>query len=139
MSFILHPNLQKKMPVCELDLCTVLFEDNKNYPWIFLVPKKNDVKNMLDLTTEERLQLMREIEIAELAMVNLFNPTQTNVAMIGNMTPQLHVHVICRFEGDKVWPGTVWSEKAEPYEVGEKQEIINQIKQEILSCQKQSL
>lgn len=137
MSFTLHPNLQKKAFVCDLDLCTVLFEDNKNYPWIFLVPKKNEVKNMLDLTTEERLQLMREIEIAELAMVNLFNPTQTNVAMIGNMTPQLHVHVICRYVGDSAWPGTVWSEKAVPYEAHEKEQIINQIKQEILSCQKQ--
>lgn len=139
MVFALHPNLQKKAYVCELDLCTVLFENNKNYPWIFLVPKKNDVRNMLDLTTEERLQLMREIEIAELAMVNLFNPTQTNVAMIGNMTPQLHVHIIARFEGDPAWPGTVWSEKAAPYDADEKERTINQIKLEILSCQKQSL
>ncbi|MBQ4084538.1 MAG: HIT family protein [Alphaproteobacteria bacterium] len=125
---MLHPALQKKDYVCDLPFCTVLFEDNKNYPWIFLVPKKDSVKSMRDLTHEERLTLMSEIERAENVMANLFNPTQTNVAMIGNMTPQLHVHIICRFEGDKAWPGTVWSEKAEPYPEQEKKEIIEKIK-----------
>lgn len=52
--------------------------------------------------------------------------------MIGNMTPQLHVHIICRFQNDPAWPGTVWSEKAQPYAPAEKEKIINQIKQEIL-------
>ena len=75
---------------------------------------------------------MREIERAETTMARLFKPDQTNVAMIGNMTPQLHVHIICRFQNDPAWPGTVWSEKAQPYEPAEKQKIINQIKQEIL-------
>lgn len=137
MSFILHPNLQKKAHVCELELCTVLFENNRDYPWIFLVPKKNNVRNMLDLTTQERLQLMREIEVCELAMMNLFNPTQTNVAMIGNVTPQLHVHIICRFEGDPCWPDTVWGIKGTPYTEEEKEQTIQTIKQEIEVCQKQ--
>lgn len=125
---MLHPALQKKDYICDLPFCTVLFEDNKNYPWIFLVPRKDNVKSMRDLTHEEHLLLMNEIEQAEHAMASLFNPTQTNVAMIGNITPQLHVHIICRFEGDKAWPGTVWSEKAEPYSLQEKQEIIQKIK-----------
>lgn len=132
MTFELHPNLQKKDFICDLDFCRVLFEDNKNYPWIFLVPRQENVKNMLDLPTPARLQLMREIERAETAMVRLFKPDQTNVAMIGNMTPQLHVHIICRFQNDPAWPGTVWSEKAQPYALAEKEKIINQIKQEIL-------
>lgn len=130
-AFTLHPNLQKKDFVCDLTLCRVLFENNKNYPWIFLVPRKNGVKNMLNLTTDERLQLMREIETAERAMANLFNPTQTNVAMIGNMTPQLHVHVICRHAGDPAWPGTVWGEKSIPYPDIEKQDMIQKIKKEL--------
>jgi len=91
---------------------------------------------MLNLTTEERLVLMREIEIAERAMNNLFHPIQTNVAMIGNKTPQLHVHVICRFEGDPQWPDTVWGCVAHPYEPAEKQELIQKIREEILKCQK---
>ncbi len=133
MTFTLHPNLTKKDFVCDLDFCTVLFEDNKNYPWIFLVPRQENVKNMLDLPTPARLQLMREIERAESAMNKLFHPDQTNVAMIGNMTPQLHVHIICRFKTDPAWPGTVWSEQAVAYDPAEKQTIINQIKQELLT------
>ena len=130
--FELHPALQKKDYVCDLDLCTVLFEDNKNYPWIFLVPKKENVKSMRDLTHEEHLTLMCEIEKAEQVMADLFSPVQTNVAMIGNKTPQLHVHIICRYENDPAWPGTVWSEKAVPYESVEKQQTILKIKQALL-------
>lgn len=132
MTFKLHPNLAQKDFVCDLDFCTVLFEDNKNYPWIFLVPRQENVRNMLDLPTPARLQLMREIERAETAMNRLFKPDQTNVAMIGNMTPQLHVHIICRTQSDPAWPATVWSEQAVPYNPAEKQKIIAQIKQEIL-------
>ncbi len=127
--FELHPSLQKKDYICDLDLCTVLFEDNKNYPWIFLVPQLENIKSMRDLTHEQRLKLMTEIEKAETVMADLFHPTQTNVAMIGNMTPQLHVHIICRFEGDPAWPGTVWSEKAVPYSPQEKENTILKIKQ----------
>lgn len=134
--FQLHPSLQKKAYVCDLPFSTVLFEDNVLCPWIFLVPKKENVRNMLDLTTEERLTLMREIELAEKVMTKLFNPTQTNVAMIGNLTPQLHVHVICRYETDPYWPGTVWNQPGKLYLGTAKQDVINRIKKEFEECQK---
>ena len=134
--FQLHPSLQKKSFVCDLPFSTVLFEDNVLCPWIFLVPRKENVRNMLDLTTEERLTLMKEIELAEKVMTKLFNPTQTNVAMIGNLTPQLHVHVICRYETDPYWPGTVWNQPAKPYMGSAKQDVINRIKKEFEECQK---
>ena len=134
--FELHPSLQKKDYICNLPFCTVLFEDNALCPWIFLVPRKKNVRNMLDLTTEERLTLMKEIEIAEQIMVKLFNPTQTNVAMIGNLTPQLHVHVICRYDTDPYWPGTVWNQPAKKYPHSAKEEIMNRIKKEFELCQK---
>ena len=137
MTFKLVPGLAQKDFICDLPFCRVLFEDNADYPWIFLVPRKENVRNMLNLTGEERLILMREIEIAEKAMNNLFHPTQTNVAMIGNKTPQLHVHVICRFEGDPCWPGTVWGTPSRPYSAEEKEKNIQLIKKEILAlCQK---
>jgi len=130
--FTLHPSLQKKDFICDLPFCRVLMEDNKDYPWIFLVPRKENVRNMLDLTTEERLILMREIEQAERAINTLFTPDQTNVAMIGNMTPQLHVHIIGRFKDDPAWPGTVWGTKGTPYDSEEKRAIIQKIKKELL-------
>ena len=137
MAFQLHPALAKKEFICDLAFCRVLLEDNADYPWIFLVPRKNNVRNMLDLTTEERVTLMCEMEVAEKAMNNLFHPTQINVAMIGNKTPQLHVHIICRFRGDMYWPDTVWGTRSRPYLATIKAETVKKIKKEILSlCQK---
>jgi diadenosine tetraphosphate (Ap4A) HIT family hydrolase len=126
--FELVPGLAKKEHIIDLKLSTVLFEDNKLYPWVFLVPMRANVKNMTYLTMEERLQLMKEIAIVEKAMITLFPCDQTNVAMIGNKTPQLHVHIICRKDGDLDWPGTVWGNHREPYIEEEKVAIIKKIK-----------
>lgn len=137
MTFTLISALAEKDFICDLPFCRVLLEDDSRYPWILLVPRKPNVRNMCDLTTEERIKLMREIEVCEKAMFELFHPTQTNVAAIGNMTPQLHVHIICRFRGDLYWPGTVWGAPMRPYLATMKAETINKIKQEIQKqCQK---
>jgi diadenosine tetraphosphate (Ap4A) HIT family hydrolase len=129
--FELVSGLAKKDYVMDLKLSVVLFEDNKLYPWVFLVPKKAGVKNMLDLSLNERLQLMREIAVVERAMTNIFPYDQTNVAMIGNKTPQLHVHIICRRENDPDWPGTVWGNAKELYSADEKKNTIEKIKDSI--------
>ena len=131
MAFELVPGLAAKDYIMDLKLCRVLFEDNKYYPWIFLVPMKENTKNMTNLTMEERFQLMREIALAEKVMLKLFPCDQDNVAMIGNMTPQLHVHVVCRKKGDPDWPGTVWNSASAKYESQKKAEIIEKIKQEL--------
>jgi diadenosine tetraphosphate (Ap4A) HIT family hydrolase len=133
MAFELVPALAAKDFVIDLKLCKVLFEDNKYYPWIFLVPQKENTKNMTDLTMEERFQLMKEIAVAEKIMFSLFPCDQDNVAMIGNMTPQLHVHIVCRKAGDPDWPGTVWNSHSAKYDIQEKQEIIAKIKQAFLN------
>lgn len=130
--FELVPGLAKKDHIADLKLCRVLFEDNHFYPWIFLVPRVEGVKNMTYLTMEQRLQLMREMAMCEEVMSELFPHDQTNVAMIGNKTPQLHVHILCRNEGDPDWPTTVWNNHSEPYEEVEKKAIIEQIKKAIL-------
>ena len=133
MAFELVSGLAAKDFILDLKLCRVLFEDNKYYPWIFLVPMKESVKNMTALSMDERYQLMREIALAEKVMFKLFPCDQDNVAMIGNMTPQLHVHVVCRKKGDPDWPGTVWNSASAKYEPQEKAKIMTQIKQEFLA------
>ncbi|MBO6281293.1 MAG: HIT family protein [Alphaproteobacteria bacterium] len=130
MAFELVSGLAVKDFVLDLKLCRVLFEDNKHYPWIFLVPMKENVKNMTALTMEERYQLMREIALAEKVMFKLFPCDQDNVAMIGNMTPQLHVHVVCRKSGDPDWPGTVWNSTTGKYDPDVKQSLIRKIQDE---------
>ena len=133
MAFKLVAGLAAKDYLLDLKLCRVLFEDNCHYPWIFLVPMKEGVKNMTYLSMDERMQLMREIALAESVMLKLFVCDQDNVAMIGNMTPQLHVHVVCRKKGDPDWPGTVWNSASAKYEPQEKAKIMTQIQQEFLA------
>ena len=131
MAFELVSGLSAKDFILDLKLCRVLFEDNKYYPWIFLVPMKEGVKNMTALSMDERYQLMREIALAEKVMFKLFPCDQDNVAMIGNMTPQLHVHIVCRKNGDPDWPGTVWNSTTGKYEPEVKKELIAKIRDEM--------
>lgn len=129
--FELVPGLAKKAPVIDLKLCKVLFEDNQYYPWIFLVPQRENVKNMTFLSMDDRLQLMREMALCEEVMSELFPHDQTNIAMIGNKTPQLHVHILCRKDGDPDWPTTVWNNHSKPYDPAEKEAVIAKIRQAI--------
>lgn len=108
MIFELHPNLMKKIFLKDLSLCRVLLEDEKNYPWLLLVPRRSGLSKLLDLSQEEQLQLLQELNFIQKILVQEFNPTQLNVAAIGNKTPQLHIHVIARHKNDPAWPNTVW-------------------------------
>ncbi|MFI0435990.1 MAG: HIT domain-containing protein [Parachlamydiaceae bacterium] len=108
MTFNLHPNLAKKIFITDFPLCRVLLEDEKHYPWLFLVPRKPNISRMMDLTQSDQMQLIKELDYVQKMMWNEFELTQLNVAAIGNQTPQLHVHVIGRKINDPAWPNTVW-------------------------------
>ena len=108
MTFSLHPNLAKKIFIADLPLCLVLLEDEKHYPWLFLVPRHPNISRMMDLPLPDQLQLMKELDYVQKMMWEEFQPTQLNVAAIGNKTPQLHIHVIARYADDPAWPNTVW-------------------------------
>lgn len=108
MTFTLHPNLQKKLFVADLPLCSLLLEDEQHYPWLLLIPRRPNIVRIMDLPSEEQLQLLQELDLVQRLMWEEFQPTQLNVAAIGNKTPQLHIHVIARYENDPAWPGTVW-------------------------------
>lgn len=108
MQFTLHYNLEKKLYIIDLPLCRVLLEDDKHYPWLFLVPRKSGVSRIMDLSMTDQLQLLQELDFSQKIMWEEFQPHQLNVAAIGNKTPQLHVHVIARYESDPAWPQTVW-------------------------------
>jgi len=108
--FNLHPNLSTKIVICELPLCLVLLEDHADYPWLFLVPRLPDLKKLLDLAPVDQHKLMHELTFTQQVIEELFNPDQINVAAIGNKTPQLHIHVIGRYQTDPAWPSTVWDQ-----------------------------
>jgi diadenosine tetraphosphate (Ap4A) HIT family hydrolase len=86
--------------------------DDTNYPWLVLVPRVADAQELLDLRAPERHLLSDEIDRAARALRAVFRPRKLNVAALGNVVPQLHVHVIARFEEDPAWPAPVWGRVA---------------------------
>ena len=108
-SWQLHPQLaDDTTPVIELPLCEVRLMDDANHPWLVLVPRVAGITEIIDLDPAQRLQLSEEIDTTCRALRTLFNPDKLNVAALGNMVPQLHVHVIARYRSDIAWPRPVW-------------------------------
>ncbi|MBI5346685.1 MAG: HIT domain-containing protein [Chlamydiae bacterium] len=108
MAFELHQNFSSKIFLADLPLCRVLLENERHYPWILLIPRRENVSRIMELSSQDQLQLLQELDFAQNILWNEFHPLQLNVAAIGNKTPQLHIHVIARFKDDPSWPKTVW-------------------------------
>ncbi len=135
MKFELHPNLAKKLFVMDLPLSRVLLEDDRHYPWLLLVPRRPGVSRIIDLSPADQLLLMCELDLAQTVIWEMFQPTQLNVAAIGNKTPQLHVHVIARREADPAWPGTVWDHPVRaPYLIEEREALVVRLRKQLQKC-----
>lgn len=133
MKFNLHPNLEKKLFITDLPLCKVLLEDEKHYPWLILVPTVSGVSKMMDLSFDQQVQLLKELDFVQKIVWENFSPKQINVAALGNKTPQLHIHVIARYENDPAWPNTVFDHPIrKSYGVMEKKSMVEKLK-DILS------
>lgn len=115
--FALDPRLAADtVPVGDLGLCSVLLMDDSRFPWLILVPRRDGASELTDLSEADAAMLMGEIRIATRVMLDLARPDKVNVGALGNMVPQLHVHVVGRFVSDPAWPGPVWGAGArQPY------------------------
>ena len=113
----LHPQLAEDThPVAHWTLSELRLMDDANHPWLILVPRVEDAVELIDLTDTQQAELTREIAMASRALQVAFKPHKLNVAALGNLVPQLHVHVIARFEDDIAWPRPVWGmASAQPY------------------------
>ena len=113
----LHPQLaDDTAPVCDLSVCEVRLMDDANHPWLVLVPRVAGMVEIIDLDPAQRTQLASDIDAASRALKALFKPDKLNVAALGNLVPQLHVHVIARYTDDIAWPRPVWGmAAARPY------------------------
>jgi diadenosine tetraphosphate (Ap4A) HIT family hydrolase len=96
------------LPIGDLALSSVLLLNDSRFPWFVLVPRRNGVSELTDLSDQDSVALMQEIRIATRVVLDLSKPDKVNVAAIGNIVPQLHVHVVGRFLSDPAWPGPVW-------------------------------
>ena len=107
--FSLHPQLAREtVPVGDLAVSRVLLMNNSRFPWVLLVPRRPGMREMIDLPEDEQPKLWREVSAVSRLMRDLFAADKLNVAAIGNLVPQLHIHIIARFEKDEAWPKPVF-------------------------------
>ena len=115
-AFSLHPQLEAETHrIGDLSLSVALLMDDARFPWIILVPRRENARELIDLSEADAGALSGEVRQASRAMRDLFKPHKLNVAALGNVTPQLHIHVVARFAEDAAWPRPVWGvgERAE--------------------------
>jgi diadenosine tetraphosphate (Ap4A) HIT family hydrolase len=112
----LHPQLSEDThPVASWGLSELRLMDDDHHPWLILIPRVADATEVTDLDAAQQAALMQEIDRAA-RMLQVFRPQKLNVAALGNLVPQLHVHVIARFHDDIAWPKPVWGmAAARPY------------------------
>jgi diadenosine tetraphosphate (Ap4A) HIT family hydrolase len=108
-SWSLHPQLEQDTePVGDLPLSRLLVNNDANYPWLLLVPRRAGASELIDLADGDQAQLMTEIAQTSRALKAVTSCEKLNVAALGNIVPQLHVHVVARRTGDAAWPKPVW-------------------------------
>lgn len=109
MQFSLHPRLEADTTVLgDFPLCRVLLSKEALGPWVILVPRKAELREIHHLPQEEQFQLMRESSAVAGLLETQFQADKINVGALGNLVPQLHLHHIARFKEDIAWPGPVW-------------------------------
>ena len=128
MSFKLDKKfLKSSHHIINLKLCTIRLHDNSKFPWVILIPKRNKITDMSDLNSKDQILLMKEIIHVSKIMKKLFKTSKLNIEKIGNMVPQLHIHIIARTKKDSSWPLSVWVVKSKPYTVKVLRDVMNKI------------
>lgn len=127
MSFALDPRLAADtLPIGDLALSRALLMNDARYPWLILVPRRADLREIVDLAADERATLIEEIAAASAFLRGLPGVDKLNVGALGNVVAQLHVHVLGRAVGDPAWPGPVWGHSARlPYEPAAAEAMID--------------
>jgi diadenosine tetraphosphate (Ap4A) HIT family hydrolase len=113
----LHPQLQKDcLLVGRFPLCRLLLMHDANYPWFILVPDREGICEIFQLSEEDQIQLLRESSLLSAVLVERFHADKLNIAALGNVVPQLHLHHVVRYRDDPAWPAPVWGRvPARPY------------------------
>jgi len=116
MSFKINKKfLKSSHHLTDLKLCSIRLHDNSKFPWVILIPKRNMITDMSDLNSKDQILLMKEIVYVSKIMKKLFKTSKLNVEKIGNIIPQLHIHIIARSKKDNSWPLSVWIVRGKNY------------------------
>src|SRR5512139_608970 len=119
--FTLDPRLQHDtIALGSFPLCLLLLMNDRTYPWLILVPKRPEIREIYQLTVADQQQLLRESSLLAAALVTQFRPDKLNIAALGNLVPQLHLHHLVRYRSDPAWPAPVWGKTPPaPYTAGQ--------------------
>ena len=135
--FELHPQLANDGKIIiDLPLCRVLLLNDSLYPWLILVPRREGISEVFQLKMADQDQLSKESCLVAKVMAGYFNADKMNIAALGNVVPQLHVHHIVRYRNDPAWPKPVWGEAiAVPYIDKELEDRVLKIRQLLVSIE----
>jgi diadenosine tetraphosphate (Ap4A) HIT family hydrolase len=122
--------LKSSHHITDFKLCSIRLHDNSKFPWVILIPKRNKITDMSDLNSKDQILLMKEIVYVSKVMKKLFKTTKLNIEKIGNIVPQLHIHIIARSKKDSSWPLSVWVVKSKNYSKVSLMKILKKVKGE---------
>jgi len=106
---VIDPRLEgDSFEVAHLDLCQVRLHKNAAFPWLILIPNRPGITEIIDLGPSDQVLLMREIDQTSRVLKSLTSAHKINVASLGNVVPQLHIHVVARYNTDPLWPDPIW-------------------------------
>ena len=132
MAFKINKKLLKSSyHVTELKLCSLRLNDNSKFPWIILIPKRKNVTDMSDLNSKDQILLMKEIVYVSKIMKKVFKTSKINIEKIGNLVPQLHIHIIARSKKDSSWPLSVWVVKGKKYSKSALVKVLEKVKERL--------
>ncbi len=110
--FKLHSQLTKDtIFIGKFELSQLLIHKDANYPWFILVPMLPNISEIHQLLSDEAIQLIKESNVLSETISEIFAPDKINIAALGNMVPQLHLHHVARYKNDISWPNTIWGNK----------------------------
>ena len=114
--------------VKDLQLCSIRLHDNLKFPWLILIPKRKNITDMSELNSKDQILLMKEIIYVSKIVKKLFKTSKLNIEKIGNIVPQLHIHIIARYKNDSSWPLSVWVVKGKTYSKATLEKNLDKLK-----------
>lgn len=129
MEFTLHPRLAADcLALGELPLCRLLLMNDAQYPWCILVPRRDGIREIYELGETDQSALLHESSMLGRALMRAFDGTKLNVAALGNVVPQLHLHHIVRYQNDPAWPAPIWGRHPpRPYDDAQRRTFVERL------------
>jgi len=130
----IHPTLKKDCQlVGHFDLCHLLLMNDASYPWLILIPDRDDMTEIYQLSEQDQVQLLRESSCISRMLNTIFSADKINIAALGNVVSQLHIHHIARYRDDLAWPKPIWGyAMAVPYDAESLRETVDKLRGELL-------